>query len=88
MRSFQYINNRIFDALACGLPLLTEAHAGLDEIELGGIRQVREDEPFDEVIDEFIFNYDDYRAGAFTAAGLIREHHTFNHRARQLVSLL
>jgi len=88
MISFNYVNNRLFDALACGLPLLTEPNAGMDQLNLGGIKVIHPEEQFDDAIDDFIVNYDRYQEAAYNDSFLIRENHTFHARSRQFISLL
>lgn len=88
MVSHNYVNNRVFDALACGLPLLTEPNSGLDELNLKGIKVIDPEESFDNAIDDFILHYNHYQQGAESDASLIMENHTFEARARQFSSLL
>jgi spore maturation protein CgeB len=88
MITFNYVNNRLFDALACGLPLLTEPNAGMDHLNLGGIKIIHPEESFDSAIDDFIVNYEHYQDAAYNDAAFILENHTFHARARQLVTLL
>jgi len=88
MVSYNYVNNRVFDALACGLPLLTEPNAGLDQLNLNGIKVIDQEESFDNAIDDFIVNYNHYQQGADNDAAVILENHTFVARARQFISLL
>jgi spore maturation protein CgeB len=88
MVSFNYVNNRFFDALACGLPLVTEPHAGMDTLQLEGIRIIHEEDSFDDAIDEFIVNYKRYQEAAFEDSALILKEHTFEARAQQFDSIL
>lgn len=87
MRALKYINNRIFDSLACALPIISEPHAGYEELGLGGIRVITPDENFDHAIDEFIVSYDRYQAEAQESAKLIHEKHTFDNRASQIMTV-
>lgn len=88
MITFNYVNNRLFDALACGLPLLTEPNPGMEHLNLGGIKVIHPEESFDDAIDDFIVNYDHYQDAAYIDAAFILENHTFHARARQFVTLL
>ncbi len=88
MISYKYVNNRVFDALACGLPILSEPNPGMDLLNLKGIKAVHSEETFDDAVDDFIVNYDHFQEAAYNDASIIREKHTFKARAQQLLSLL
>lgn len=88
MSEYNYVNNRIFDALACGVPLISDPHGGIEKLGLGGIKIIEPDEPFDDAIDDFIVNYEQYQDSAYMASLRILDDHTFRTRARQIVSLL
>lgn len=88
MVSFNYVNNRLFDALACGLPLLTEPNAGMASLRLGGIKLIYPEDSFNDAIDELVVNYDHYQEAAYIDAKMILKKHSFKARARQLIAIL
>ncbi len=88
MTKFGYVNNRVFDALACGAPVITEPHPGLDHLGFKGIKIIADSDDFNSEIDEFLINYERYQAGALLDAALISERHTFKHRARKMIASL
>ncbi len=88
MISYRYVNNRVFDALACGLPIMSEPNPGMDILNFEGIKAVHPEETFDNTVDDFVVNYDHFQEAAYNDASIIREKHTFKARARQLLSLL
>lgn len=83
-----YVNNRVFDALACALPVLTDPNPGLEGLKLGGIKMITPDESFDDAMDEFIVNYDRYQEAAYSDSFFILEQHSFKARAQALIALL
>lgn len=88
MVDFDYVNNRVFDALACGLPLLTEPNPGMDHLALGSVKIIHPDDDFDDAIDRFVVNYDRYQEAAFEDSSMILEHHTFDARAQHFIEIL
>jgi hypothetical protein len=88
MISYHYVNNRVFDALACGLPLLSEPNPGIDLLKFDGIKVVKPGESFDDAVDDFIVNYKHFHEAAFNDASLILEKHTFKARAQQFLTLI
>jgi spore maturation protein CgeB len=88
MIEFEYVNNRIFDALACALPLLTEDNRGLAPLGFKGLKAVEDSHNFQHALDEFILNYDFYQKAAYQDAANILENHTFNARAREILRIV
>jgi spore maturation protein CgeB len=88
MITFNYVNNRLFDALACGLPVLTEPNAGMANLRLGGIKLIYPEDSFNDAIDELVVNYDHYQEAAYIDADMILKKHSFKARARQLLAIL
>jgi spore maturation protein CgeB len=87
MSRLQYVNNRVFDALACGLPVLSDAHEGLAELGFGGIRTRAPDEPFRQALDRLLVDYDQLAAAAAVDSGRIAREHTFTNRAREIIRI-
>ena len=70
MARFNYVNNRVFDALACGLPVLSDPHDGLAGLDFGeGIRIREPGQSLDDAVDALLADYESLRAGARRDSG-------------------
>jgi hypothetical protein len=88
MSGYHYVNNRVFDALACALPVLSDPNPGIEKLNLGGIMTFDPEDSFDDFIDQFIVNYEAHQEAAYNDSFVILDQHTFTARARALVDLL
>jgi hypothetical protein len=85
MAHFGYINNRLFDCLACGLPLITDSFPELREVFGEGLLYADDVESFQAAMDVYRLRYPEVYA---RAADWWREkgvNYTFAARARQIV---
>jgi len=87
MVSNQYVNNRVFDALACGLPVLSDANDGLAELGFGGVIIRKPGRRFREVFDELMAGYDQLLEAAARDSERIASEHTFANRAREIIRI-
>jgi hypothetical protein len=90
-KKLEMINNRLFEALACGAIVVSEQHAGLQRHELGQFVQFvgNQDEMRDFLAhllscDEFL---DEQVARARAAQEIVLKRHTYGERAREFVTL-
>lgn len=83
----EYVNNRVFDALACGLPVLSDPNEGLTELGFGGVRIRKPGETFRAVFDELITGYDQLLEAAAHDSERIAREHTFQNRAREIIRI-
>ena len=88
MTGYHYVNNRLFDSLACGTPVLTEPNEGLAPLAFEGVKIIEREQEFQAQIDEFIQHYPDYQAGARRDAARIASEHAFTNRAQELLSVV
>lgn len=88
MARLDYVNNRIFDALACGLPVLSDPHEGLEKLGFGGIRYREPGQPIDDMVDLFLVDYEQTQEAAYRDSEVILERHTFAARVRQILNLV
>ncbi|NDY96307.1 CgeB family protein [Wenzhouxiangella limi] len=89
MREYGYVNNRIFDALACGLPVLTDHHPGLSGLIDTGCSIIQaEDGVFGQALIEMLLDYPALLAGARQSAAFVRAKHSFLHRVVELEAAL
>lgn len=87
MASYGFVNNRIFDALACGLPVLSDWSPELQELDLGGVLVYGDRAEFDQRIGELLLEYPRAHAAAQETARQVRDTHSFRARAGVLVEL-
>ena len=85
MRAFQFINNRVFDALACGLPVISDSFDELRSL-FPEILFYDDEVSFYECLDQLDKNYEAIRKNAERAGVRVREEHTFDVRAGTLIS--
>ncbi len=88
MRGFGYINNRIFDALACGLPVISDCHESLRERFPEGILYYETRDDFFRCLDRMLGHYDSVAEKALPACKAVVNDYTFEKRAGQLADLI
>jgi len=88
MRRWGYVNNRIFDALACGLPVISEHHRELQRLFPELVMTCATREQFLGCVETLMFEYPLRVAGAAAAAAVVCREHSFEVRARELVRLV
>ncbi|MCP9889257.1 glycosyltransferase family 1 protein [Cyanobium sp. ATX 6A2] len=87
MADYGYLNNRVFDVLACGVPVITDAAPGCPkELEAGVIRHRRGDDPASTIRKADKLR-SDHRCLAPVAAA-VRDRHSFDARAVSLLEVL
>ncbi|EET60575.1 hypothetical protein BRYFOR_07393 [Marvinbryantia formatexigens DSM 14469] len=87
MKDAQYINNRIFDALACGLPVISDYSEELAETFPEAVLYYRNRQEFEQCIERIENDYDRIRACVAEQWPLIREKYSFEARAKELVEI-
>lgn len=83
----QFVNNRIFDALACGLPVISDACEELREIFPDAVLYYTDKEDFKKCVEELENNYGKVRKRVLEQWELIRREYSFEARAKELVEL-
>lgn len=88
MKAHGFINNRVLDALACELPVVSDWHEELvghfpDEVAYFGDRR-----EFAECMERLLLDYPSMQAQAASASERIRRDFTFDQRAAQLIKLV
>ncbi|MFM7224337.1 MAG: glycosyltransferase, partial [Actinomycetota bacterium] len=83
-----FVSNRIFDALACGTPVISDPVPGL--ADLFGDAVVTADDPttLRAAVDAILADPVGARSRAARGGAIVRAEHTFAHRAEQLVDAL
>lgn len=83
----QFVNNRIFDALACGLPVISDTCEELREIFPEAVLHYETREEFEECVKRIETDYEGVRAKVREQWPLIQREYSFEARARQLLEL-
>ena len=87
MAQKQFVNNRIFDALACGLPVISDSFDELRELFPDAVLHYTNEQEFKECIRRVNEDYDGIQKRAAEQWPLIQREYSFEARARQLVEL-
>lgn len=87
MREKQFVNNRIFDALACGLPVITDTCEELRELFPDAVLHYETKEEFDECVRRVAEDYEAIRMKAQKQWPLIQKGYSFGVRAEQLIEI-
>lgn len=87
MKRYGYVNNRIFDALACELPVISDWHEELESLVPGGILFYRDRTDFDRCVERVLLDYPTVQAGAREGAEVVRERFSFEDRVEELERL-
>ena len=88
MLDYQFVNNRIFDALACGLPVISDCCDELQEIFPDAVLYYNNKEEFDQCVKEIENHYDEVKAKVDAQWPMIREKYSFEARAKELVGIV
>lgn len=88
MLDYQFVNNRIFDALACGLPVISDCCDELREIFPDAVLYYRNKEEFDQCVKEIENHYDEIKDRVDAQWPMIKEKYSFEARARELVEMV
>ncbi|MCU0530082.1 MAG: glycosyltransferase [Cyanobium sp. Prado107] len=87
MATYGYLNNRVFDVLSCGIPVITDAAPGCPpELEAGIIRHRPGSDPVASLTLAETLRNDHERMARVAAA--VREQHSFDVRALSLLEAL
>lgn len=87
MLDYQFVNNRIFDALACGLPVISDASDELREIFPEAVLYYNNENEFRNCVEQIENNYDEIREKVLAQWPLIQERYSFKARAQQLKAI-
>jgi spore maturation protein CgeB len=88
MRDWGFVSNRLFDALACGTPVISDDLLELDELFGGAVVEYHDAGELRELVEAALADPVAARDRAARGRDLVREHHTFEHRARELLDAL
>lgn len=83
----QFVNNRIFDAIACGLPVISDGCDELKEIFPEAVLYYSSREEFEACVKRIEEDYDSVKACVRKQWKMIDEAYSFKARARELVEI-
>ncbi len=84
MRRLGYVNNRVFEALACGLPVVSDYQPALFDLFGDAVLQYATRKQFLNCMDQLYLDYPRVLARVEKVISLIPEQHSFEIRAREL----
>ena len=87
MREKQFVNNRIFDALACGLPVISDVCDELREIFPDAVLYYSNQEEFRDCVRQIETDYDEIKRRVLQQQRLIKEQFSFAARAEELIKI-
>jgi spore maturation protein CgeB len=88
MRAHGFVSNRVFDALACAAPLVSDDLPELHELFGPAVRTYRTVDELRRAVDEVLSDPEAARRRAGVGRERVLAHHTFDHRARELLAHL
>lgn len=88
MRAHGFINNRVLDALACGLPVVSDWHDELARHFPDQVAYYRDQCEFEACMERLLLDYPGLQAAAASAYRAIRQGFTFEQRAAELIGLV
>ena len=83
----QIINNRIFDALACGLPVISDGCEEMKEIFPDAVLYYDTKEEFDACIKKVENDYEAVKAKALEQYDMIKKEYSFERRVEELLEI-
>ena len=87
MLDYQFVNNRIFDALACGLPVISDCCDELRDIFPDAVLYYSNQEEFRKCVAQLENDYDAIKARVDAQWPMIKEKYSFEARAKELVEI-
>lgn len=88
MKEYGFVNNRIFDALACGLPVVSDWHEELESLVPSGMLFYRNAAEFEFCLERVLLDYPSLSAGVEKAGEIVRTQFSFKRRTEELVALV
>jgi spore maturation protein CgeB len=88
MREWGFVSNRLFDALACGTPVISDDLPEIDALFAGAVLTYHDVDELRELVAATLADRPAARARAARGREIVVGQHTFDHRARELVAAL
>jgi glycosyltransferase involved in cell wall biosynthesis len=88
MRAWGFVSNRIFDVLACGAPVISDDVSEVHDLFGEAVPTYRSSAELGDLVRHALEDPDGARARAAGGRAIVLAHHTFDHRAREVLELL
>lgn len=88
MKAHGFINNRVLDALACGLPVVSDWHQELAQLFPDEVAYYRDRPEFEACMERLLLDYPRIQEAAESAGARVRREFTFEQRAEELIRLV
>lgn len=88
MKAHGFINNRVLDALACGLPVVSDWHEELARLFPEEVAYYRDRPEFEACMERLLLDYPRIQKRAESARIKVRRKFTFEQRAGELIGLV
>jgi Glycosyl transferases group 1 len=88
MKAWGFVSNRLFDVLACGTPVISDAVDGVADLFDGAVLEYHTPDELRSLVDEVLADPAAARERAERGRELVLASHTMDHRARQLLDWL
>jgi len=88
MRAWGFVSNRLFDALACGAPVISDPVDGIQDLFGGAVLEYRSPAQLRDLVDEVLADPSRARERAERGRAIVLAGHTVDHRADELLSSL
>lgn len=88
MREWGFVSNRLFDALACGTPVISDHLPELEALFEGTVPTYHDVDELRELVSSALADPAAARGRAARGRELVVERHTFDHRGREFVAAL
>jgi spore maturation protein CgeB len=85
MRRWGFVNNRVFDALACGLPVISDRHESLDDLFGEALLSYRNRSEFDGCVERLLLEYPKVLQRVRNASATVQKEHSFEARVGTLL---
>jgi glycosyltransferase involved in cell wall biosynthesis len=88
MRAWGFVSNRLFDVLACGTPVISDHMPEIGLVFDGAVPTYSSVDELGDLVRAVLADAANARAVASRGRATVLAHHTFDHRARQLLDRL
>jgi spore maturation protein CgeB len=88
MRTHGFLSNRLYDALASGAFVISDAASGIDDEFDGAVATYTDRNDLRALIDRYLADPEARRAMAETGRNAVLARHTFEHRVERMIELI
>jgi spore maturation protein CgeB len=88
MRAWAFVSNRLFDALACGAPVISDPVDGIQDLFEGAVLEYHSPAQLRDLVDDVLADPSRARERAERGRAIVLAGHTVDHRADELLGSL